>query len=135
MVLYIDRKKRDSWFKRCGALFMAAAFIALVIFGSAHAETVKQRTFASPEEAVKAMVEALKSNDVKALEAIFGPGSKDLVSSGDPVADQSVRERFLKLYDEKNRLEQTADKAVLSVGNEDWPFANPYREKGRPVAF
>jgi len=129
MVLYIDREKRDSWFERCGALVIAAAFIALLIFGSAHAETVKQRTFATPEEAVKAMVEALKSNDVKALETIFGPGSKDLLSSGDPVEDQLVRERFLKLYDEKNRLEQTADKTVLSVGNEDWPLAIPIVKK------
>ena len=129
MVLYIDRKKRDSWFRRCGALLMAASFIALLIFGSAHAKTVKQRTFATPEEAVKAMVEAFKTNDVKALEAIFGPGSKDLVSSGDPVADQSARERFVKLYDEKNRLEQTADKAVLSVGNADWPSPIPIVKK------
>ena len=60
MVLYINREKRDSWFKRCGSLVIAAAFIALFIFGSAHAQTVKQRTFASPEEAVKALVEAMK---------------------------------------------------------------------------
>ena len=129
MVLYIDRKKRDLWFKRCGALVIAAAFIALLISGSSQAETVKQRTFASPDEAVKAMIEALRSNDVKAMEAILGPGSKDLVSSGDPVADQSEHERFVKLYDEKNRLEQTADKVVLSIGNEDWPSAIPIVKK------
>jgi len=110
-------------------LVIAAACIVLLILGSAHAETVKQRTFASPEEAVKAMVEAFRANDVKALEAILGPGSKDLVSSGDPVADQSTREKFVKWYDEKNRLEQTADKAVLSVGNEDWPSPIPVVKK------
>jgi hypothetical protein len=49
MVLYINTKKRDSWFRRCGALVMAAAFIALVISAPSQAETVKQRTFASPE--------------------------------------------------------------------------------------
>jgi hypothetical protein len=129
MVLYIDRKKRDSWFKRCGARVIAAAFIALLIFGSAHAETVKQRTFASPEEAVKVLAEALKSKDMKALEAIFGPGSRDLLWSGDPVADQSRSEKFLKLYGEKSRLEGTADKVILSVGNEDWPFAIPIVKK------
>jgi hypothetical protein len=129
MVLYINTKKRDSWFKRCGALFMAAAFIAVLISGSAQAETVKQRTFASPEEAVKAFVEAFKSNDVKALEAILGPGSRDLVSSGDPVADKAVRERFLSRYGEKNRLEVTEAKANLNVGNDDWPFAIPIVKK------
>jgi hypothetical protein len=129
MVLYFDRERRDSWLKRGGALVMAAAFIALLFFGSAHAQTVKQRTFVSPEEAVKAMIEALKSNDLKAMEEIFGPGSKDLVSSGDPVADQAERERFVKRYDEKNRLEQTGDKAVLSVGNDDWPSPIPIVKK------
>jgi hypothetical protein len=108
---------------------MAAAFIALVISAPSQAETVKQRTFASPEEAVKAFVEALKSNDVKALEAILGPGSWDLIVSGDPVADQSGRERFVKLYDEKIRLEITDAKANLNLGNEDWPFAIPIVKK------
>jgi len=130
MVLYMNREKRDSWFKRCGALLMAAAFIVLAISAPSQAETVKQRTFASPEEAVKAFVEALKSNDVKALEAIFGPGSKDLLWSGDPVADQSGRERLLKLYEQKYRLEVTEAKAVLNLGTEDWPFAVPIVKKG-----
>jgi hypothetical protein len=77
------------------------------------------------DSTVKAMVEALKSNDVNALEAIFGPGSQDLITSGDAIADQSGREQFLKLYGEKNRLEQTADTGVLSVGNGDWPAPIP----------
>jgi Protein of unknown function (DUF2950) len=129
MVHLMDRKKRNSWFKRCGALLVAAAFLALVGSGLSQAETVKQRSFASPEDAIKAMVEALKANDVKALEAILGPGSKELVSSGDPVADRSGREKFVKLYEEKNRLEQTGDKAVLSIGNEDWPSPIPIVKK------
>jgi len=125
MVLYINTKDGYSWFKRCGALVMAVAFIGLVISAPSQAETIKQRTFASPEEAVKTLIEVLKSNDVKALEGIFGPGSKDLLWSGDPVADQSGREQFLKLYEQKHRLEATEAKAVLNLGTEDWPFPIP----------
>ncbi len=58
-----------------------------------------KETFASPAEAVKAMVEALKVGDSKALAAIFGPGSEDLISSGDPVADKAERERFINSCD------------------------------------
>jgi hypothetical protein len=129
MVLNINKAKRKFWLKRCGAILTAVIFIALMAATVSLAETVKQRTFTSPEEAVKAVIEALISEDLNALEAIFGPGSRDLLTSGDPVADQSGRERFLKLYDEKNRLEQTADKAVLSIGNEDWPFSIPMVKK------
>jgi hypothetical protein len=125
MVIRMNHAGRETWVKHCGVLFMAAALMVLAIFGPAHAGTVAQQTFAAPEEAVRALVDALKSNDIKALEAIFGPGNEDLVESGDPVSDRSVRERFVKEFEEKNRLEKTADKAVLSVGNEDWPFSIP----------
>jgi hypothetical protein len=129
MVLYIDREERVSWSKRCGALIIAAAFIALFIFGSAHAQTVKQSMFATPEEAVKALVEAWKSNDAKAVEAIFGPGSRDILLSGDPVADKAVVEKFLSFYGEKHRLEVTEVKANLNIGNDDWPFSVPLAKK------
>ena len=129
MVLYINTEKRNSWIRRCGALAMAAAFIVLVISAPSQAETVKQQTFASPEEAVNALVKALKSDDVKALAAIFGPGSRDLLFSGDPVADKTTRERFLSRYGEKNRLEVTEAKANLNIGNDDWPFAVPLVKK------
>ena len=40
-----------------------------------------------------------------------------------------MREQFVKPYEEKNRLEETADKAVLNIGNDDWPFAIPLVKK------
>ena len=129
MMLQINKAKRNLWLKRCGAILMTVMFIALVVSDLSLAENVNQLTFASPEEAVRAMVKALNSNDLKALEAIFGPGRRDLITSGDPLVDQSGRERFLKLYGEKNRLEQTADKVVLSIGNDDWPFPIPLVKK------
>ena len=130
MVPKIKRERKVSWLKRCREILVVVAFLTFVVCSPSLATTAKQRTFASPEDAVKAMVEALKANDVKALEAIFGPGSKDLVTSGDPVADKAGRERFLQLYEEKNRLEQTPDKAVLYVGNLDWPSPIPIVKKG-----
>jgi hypothetical protein len=127
-MLQINKEKRNFCLKRCEAILMTVMFIVLVV-SNLSAKNMNQLTFASPEAAVRAMVEALSSNDLKALEAIFGPGSLDLITSGDPAADQSDREQFLKLFGEKNRLEQTADKVVLSVGNEDWPFPIPMVKK------
>jgi hypothetical protein len=127
-MLQINKEKRNFCLKRCEAILMTVMFIVLVV-SNLSAKNMNQLTFASPEAAVRAMVEALSSNDLKALEAIFGPGSLDLITSGDPAADQSDREQFLKLFGEKNRLELTADKVVLSVGNEDWPFPIPMVKK------
>jgi hypothetical protein len=111
------------------SLLISVLFIAMTA-GHALAAEPKQKTFASPEEAVKALVDALKAGDTKALSAIFGPKGKDLVFSGDPVADKSGRERFVALYEQKQKLEQVgADKVILTVGNEDWPFPVPVVKK------
>jgi len=94
------------------------------------------QTFRSPEEAVKALVEALSANDEKKLLAIFGPGGKQLISSGDEVADRAGRERFLQAYQEKNRIvEVNSKKAVLEIGNDDWPFPIPIVKAGKVWYF
>ena len=106
----------------------AAGVVVLMTFGVAErttAATVQQMTFPSAEEAVKAAIAAAKSNDDKEMLAIFGADARDLISSGDPVADKSRRERFLKAYEEKNQLVREADNMVLVVGKEDWPFPIP----------
>ena len=95
-----------------------------------------QKSFASPEDAVKGLVAAVRSKNVKEAAAILGPGSRAIISSGDPVADRSGRERFLKLYDEKNAISGAeSGKAVLSIGNEDYPFPIPVVKKGGAWRF
>jgi hypothetical protein len=132
MVLEINRARKDDWLKRCGVILLSAVLMALVMPDLSQAgEAAKQRTFASPEEAVKALIDALKAEDTKALSAIFGPGSEDVVSSGDPVADKARRDRFVSEYEERNRLEEAgADKIILHVGSQDWPFAIPIVKDG-----
>ena len=126
MVLQNNKVTKKFWLKQCSTLFIAATFVVLLLPGFSLAETDGQRTFASQEEAVTALVAALKAEDTKMLSAIFGAGSEDILSSGDPVADKAEHELFLKRYEQKNRLEEdTTGKMILSIGNEDWPFAIP----------
>jgi hypothetical protein len=54
-----------------------------------------QQIFASPGEAVEAMVAAAKAADTDALMHFFGPDAKQVISSGDPVADKNRRELVL----------------------------------------
>ena len=90
------------------------------------ATAVKQKTFASAEEGVKALMEAVKKNDTNAVLAILGPEAKSLIESGDQVSDRAAGERFVKFYEESNKLVKSGDtKAVLEVGKDAWPFPIP----------
>src|SRR5262245_66270674 len=76
----------------------------------------------SADAAVDSLVAALRSNDQKQLHSILGEGSDDLLNSGDEVADANARADFLKMYDEKHRLEKHDDGSMtLDVGATDWP--------------
>jgi len=96
----------------------------------------RQSGFNSPTEAVNRLVKAVKSNDNKALKNILGPGSENLISSGDPVTDQADRDRFLQLYDEKNALElKSSGKVTLTLGKDDFVFPIPLVRKGGTWRF
>jgi hypothetical protein len=129
----IFKIKNVSWH------FSVAIILAMLLVvcagyspAQAAAKGVQQKTYASPEEAVKALVEAMKSDDAKALIAILGPGSKQVISSGDDVADKTFYEKFVKAYEDKNKIEMISDsKAILSVGEKDWPLPIPIVKKGQ----
>lgn len=126
-------KQFGSTLRRCGLVFTAAVCVGATF--SASAAGRQQTSFTSAEEAVTALVTALKSDDIASLKSIFGPKSDELVSSGDPVEDDAGREKFVGMYEQKNRLEVVADKATLYVGEEDWPFAIPVVKVGEQWRF
>jgi len=117
--------------------FIAAAVVATVfIFGGMTADAaVKQKVFATPEDAVKAVMTAARNNDDKELIAIFGQSAKDLIFSGDAVADKQRRELLLKTYDEKNGLVPENGNMVFVLGKDDWPFPIPLVKKGETWFF
>ena len=126
MASVIQRKRRDFWAKAYEIIMLGAFFMVLAVVAPSFAESMGQRMFASPEEAAKALISALKSKDKKSLEDIFGPESEDLVSSGDPVVDAARRGKFVQYYEDKHHLHwKSEEKVFLYVGKEDWPFPIP----------
>jgi hypothetical protein len=136
MAVIGNTKTKGSLLKRCALLLISVLFVPMALDQVQAAEGPMQETFASPQEAVKALVAGLKAGDTKALSTIFGPGSEDVISSGDPVADKAEQERFINSYEQKNSLvEEGADKVILSIGDDDWPFPIPIVKEGGAWRF
>jgi hypothetical protein len=117
-------------------LLAVLVILAVVAPSSASAAKVKQTSFASPDKAVQGLIAAVKADDLRKMVAILGPGSKELVESGDAVADSNGRKMFVKLYGEKNSLQYLgARKVVLIIGNRDYPYPIPVVKKGKVWVF
>jgi len=126
--------------KRSMCLFSFAIIAGVMVlagfYQSAFAADAKQKTFKSPEEAVRALVAAAKENDTKELLMIFGRAGKELIFSGDEVADKTWRNRFVKAYEEMNKLvSENEAKIILHVGNGNWPYPIPIVKKGENWIF
>ncbi len=123
-----ERISSEKGFMVCWALLCLVAF-ALIGCASQRvpaAAPVAQMTFISAEAAKNALIAAVQERDPGKVEAIFGPDSRDLVQSGDEVADRATRDRFLQAVGEKAELVAAGeDRAILHIGKEDWPFPIP----------
>jgi hypothetical protein len=89
-----------------------------------------QRTFASAEDASRALFGAMQSEEEQASLNILGPAGKDILSSGDPLEDLDSRVGFVVKYEEMHRFVTETDGTVtLVVGAENWPFPIPLMKK------
>ena len=59
-------------------VFACALLALLASSATAAAQTATQRTFAAPDDAVKALFDAVKAGNVDAMLAIFGPEGREL---------------------------------------------------------
>jgi hypothetical protein len=111
-----------------GALLIFSLFCAGSIIAapqSPRPEIAKQQLFATPEDALQALVQAVKAKDQAALTAIFGPDREKLLS-GDAVADNNALEHFAGELEKSATLEKVADaKMAIQVGDEHWPLPIP----------
>lgn len=101
------------------------------------ARGIRQQTYATPQEAVAGLMDALKAADQNSLLAVVGPNARSWLFSGDPVSDAQEWRRFMAAYESKHVIEQAADgrRAVLSVGEDGFPFAAPIVKRGDRWVF
>src|SRR5271157_1070288 len=119
---------------RCCVVF--ALLVLVISFASCNKSPEKpaateaaQKTFASPDDAAKSLVEAAKAGSHEALIAVFGPGSQDVIFSGDAAQDKNSMEHFTAAYATMNRWrKQTDESEVLYVGADNNPFPIPLKK-------
>lgn len=107
------------------------SMILLAVAQQAQAQTV----FNSPEEAMKSLVAAAQADDQQKMFEILGPEGKDIINSGDEVADKNNRERFVKAYQEKVDIIKDKERASVVIGNDSYPMAIPIIKKGTGWVF
>jgi hypothetical protein len=84
-----------------------------------------QRSFASPEEAAKALQAAAAAKDKTTLGEIFGPEFYDLLT-GDPAQDAENEQSLAVHVAESCKLvKEGEDKITLEVGANAWPMPIP----------
>ena len=99
---------------------------------------VTPESFATPQRAADALIRAATESDTAALLKIFGPDGKDLISSADPVRDRNYVDAFIAKAREKTSVAidpNNGSRAILSVGNDDWPFPVPLVRVGHKWIF
>jgi Protein of unknown function (DUF2950) len=99
------------------------------------AEKTSPKAFDTPQHAAEALIQAAENYDAAVLMEILGPDSKDFISTADPVQDKSVAATFVAKAREKKMVNIDAknnSRAILLVGNGDWPLPIPIvKRKGK----
>lgn len=117
----------------CTALALAAACAMPLA-----AQATAQERFDTSEAAAQALIDAVASHNTVRLTALLGPQAKDILTSGDPTQDRAEQEEFARLARAKHRLEVSAmhpNRAILAIGDEDWPFPVPLVRKNGKWSF
>ena len=108
------------------ARFLFRFLFACVTAAACLHAVAAQRSFATPADAASALHDAVRSGDRAALMSVLGPGSADVIDSGDEAEDMVGRAKFAAAYEARSRIEpRGASRADLVIGPQDWRFPFP----------
>jgi hypothetical protein len=99
---------------------LAATGCFLVFLASARA--ANEENFSSPDDAVKAFTAAAASKDTSALEVIFGPGLRELISTDPVQASNGLAHLSSRVAEKVSKVQQSDSFIGLELGADAWPF-------------
>jgi hypothetical protein len=103
--------------------------IVVLFVGCSKSAKPSYQVFASPDDAGNGLVAAARSGDLNTVLAVFGPDSKDIILSGDPVQDKQIAGVFVHEYDVMHRWRKQPDETqILLLGADNFPFPIPLKK-------
>ena len=100
------------------------------------ATAAEQKTFNTPEKAVKTLLAALEKDDLDTLLDIFGREYEEELIGGDPIASREARKLASERAHEMHKLRDDGeDRKVLIIGDEAWPVPFPLVKKDEKWHF
>lgn len=117
-------------------LHRASIIVLFVLASAAASANAAQRSFATPEAAVEALVAALEAADAHAVLEIFGPEHEEFLTGGDRAA---AREEWRRVYAAAKEAvvirPDGDDRAVVVLGRKAWPMPIPLVKEGDTWRF
>jgi len=132
MILNIPTMKmnfRSGW--RPVRLVVAALGLVFPL----QAAAVEEQLFASPKDAVNALVAAARNNDTNAIHLIFGPAGHELVSPDVVQATEEFQVFVQRLGEKTQLINNSESNATLEIGADGWPFPIPLVKEGAQWRF
>ena len=104
-------------------LLILSLVVLVALTASRVAAQTEHRTFATPEDAVRALADAVKIGSLEELLRIFGPEGREIASASDPSTALHNRQIFVVAMKEQWKLEDAPEgRKTLVIGYEEWPF-------------
>ncbi|HKP12568.1 MAG TPA: DUF2950 domain-containing protein [Blastocatellia bacterium] len=125
-----------------GMLILAALLVlgvrAQTVTKTAATSAAQARTFATPQQAADALIDAAEKFNISTLDEILGREGYDITHSGEPVRDREQATAFAAMAREKQHVAvngKLANRAFLTVGPDDWPFPIPIVKRAGRWSF
>ncbi len=136
MLKTIDNIQSSTTGRRVLQVLFLGLVLGLGSARSAFAQAPGQKTFSSAIEASDAFAAAVGNHDEAAMLAILGPSGRELISSGDPVADRTRHDTFAAKYRASHQFAAAGDgRTFLYIGYENWPSPIPLKQNGSQWYF
>lgn len=116
--------------------FFPVVSLAALAWIGAIAGAQAQEKFKSPDDAVAALIAATRADSNRDLIKVLGAGGRDILFSGDGVADKKARDGFLIAFDLKHQVVKQGDNAAtLVLGPNGWQLPIPLVQKAGAWQF